>query len=148
MYYVFDPTRRSENDSTLSLPRSENANIAWAWQFQIVILFMVHCIMPPNFRQWCDFLTFPNMSHHTSDLAKHIMENFKVLCEQTLAVHDYFEDDLFNGTVHHLTKVQADNRNPLITRAVGSFGTERWTDGRTDGRTHGTIPVGANGGRG
>ena len=30
-------TRRSENNSTLGWPKSEHANIGWAWPFQIVI---------------------------------------------------------------------------------------------------------------
>ena len=49
-------TRRSENDSTLGRPRSENANISWVWPFHTVIWFMINCIMPPNFRRYCDFL--------------------------------------------------------------------------------------------
>ena len=42
--------RNSENDSTLGLPRWENVNNSWVWQFHIVIRFMVNCIIPPNFR--------------------------------------------------------------------------------------------------
>ena len=63
-------TRCSENDNTLGWPRSENANIGWMWPFQIMMHFMVHCNMPPNFRPQCDFLTFPNMSHHPSDFVQ------------------------------------------------------------------------------
>ena len=63
-------TRRSENDSTLGRPRSENTNTGWVWPFQIMNHFMVHCIMPPNFRPYCDFLTFPNMSYHPSSLVQ------------------------------------------------------------------------------
>ena len=51
-----DRTSRSENDSTLSQPKSENVNISWVWPFHIVICFMINCIMPPNCRQQCDFL--------------------------------------------------------------------------------------------
>ena len=47
---ILKRTRRSENYSTLGRPRSENASIGWAWPFQIVICFMVHCIVPPNYR--------------------------------------------------------------------------------------------------
>ena len=42
-------SRRSQNDGNLGRPKSENANIGWAWPFQIVIRFMVH-FMAPNFR--------------------------------------------------------------------------------------------------
>ena len=51
-------TRRSENDSTLGWPGSENANISRVWPFHTVIRFMVNCIMPPNFRLLCDFFNF------------------------------------------------------------------------------------------
>ena len=43
-------TRHSENNSTIGWPRSENANSGWPRPFQIVVHFMVHCIMPANFR--------------------------------------------------------------------------------------------------
>ena len=41
-------TRHSENNSALSRSRSGNANIGWCWPFQIMICFMVHCIMPSS----------------------------------------------------------------------------------------------------
>ena len=51
-------TRRSENDITLSWPRSENANISWEWPFHTLIHFMVNWVIPPNFMRKCDFLNF------------------------------------------------------------------------------------------
>ena len=50
--------RRSENDSTLGRPSSENANVSWVWSFHTVIRVMVNYIMALNFRLWCDFLNF------------------------------------------------------------------------------------------
>ena len=41
-------TRRSENDSTLGRPRSENAKIRWVWPFHTVVCFMIKSTMPPN----------------------------------------------------------------------------------------------------
>ena len=55
---MHDIRRRSENNSTLGRPRSENAKISWVWLFHAVIPFMVNCIMPPNFRPLYDFLHF------------------------------------------------------------------------------------------
>ena len=35
-----------------------NVNVRWVWPFHTVIHFIVNCIMPPNFKPYCDFLNF------------------------------------------------------------------------------------------
>ena len=100
-------TKRLENDSTLGRSRSYKANTGAAWPFQIVICFMVHCIIQPNFRPWCDFLTFPNMSHHPSGLVQAYYGKFHVLWNaQKLAKHGHFTLKPASCTMHHPTKFQ------------------------------------------
>ena len=50
---------------------------------QLVIRLMVHCIMPPISTPWCDSLTFPNMSHHPSDLGHAYLRKFQSSVKRT-----------------------------------------------------------------
>ena len=60
--FKFDEPFREQQHPRLA--RSENANIGLAWPFQIFqIRFMIHCVIPQNFRPLCAFLPLPNMSN-------------------------------------------------------------------------------------
>ena len=103
-------TRRSENDSTLGRPRSENVNISWVWPFHTGNRFMVNCIQ----------ISVRNViSSLSSSWPKPVMENFKVPWnEQKLAEYGQFNSDLLHHTVHHPTKFRADSWNPYRVKAV------------------------------
>ena len=86
--------------TTFSWLRSENANIGWAWLFQIVIRFMVHCIMPTNFRPQCDFLKFPNKRHLPGPSLSWKFSKFRGIHKNWLS-KAIFNSNQIHGTVHY-----------------------------------------------
>ena len=65
LQFIYKPFRGWQHPRPAEIRKREQ----WlsVWPFQIVVRLMVHCITPPYFRPWCDFLTLPHMSHHPSD---------------------------------------------------------------------------------
>ena len=75
---------------------------------------MLLCIIPTNMRLTPEILKELERQRRPSDLFKQsIIENFNVPWNTpnwpSMAI---LNNDLLHGTVHHPTKLEADNRNP------------------------------------
>ena len=109
-------------------------SIGCAWPFQIVIRFLVKCIIPPNFRSQCNVISSHFLTSVTF-LVQAYHGKFQSSGERAkIAEHGHFNCNLLPGNVHHPTKLQADIWD-LENFTLTSFGTARQTDGQTDGQT-------------
>ena len=59
------------------LAKIRNVNIRWVWPFHTVIHFTLNCIMPPNFKPYCDFLNFIRMAQVYHGIFKRSVEHTK-----------------------------------------------------------------------
>ena len=99
-------TRRSENYSTLGRPRLENANICWAWPFQILISFLIHCIMP-QFTSLLIWIDFPWTWSKALRIKSKVPADVQKFPSMTI-----LKSDLRHDTVHHSTKCQSNSWYP------------------------------------
>ena len=99
-------TRRSENDSTLGRPRSENANISWVWPFHTVIRCMVNYYATKSQA----VMWFPQFHLLRPSLSWKVTK-FRGTRKNWLSM-TILNSDLLHHTVHHPAKFQAHSSNP------------------------------------
>ena len=107
LYILKSHTRRSEKDSTLGRPRSENGNISWVWPFHTVIPLMVNCIIPPRFQA---VIWFPQFHLSGPSLSWKISKFYR-RCKNWPSMAT-LNRNLLHVAMHHLIKFEADTLNP------------------------------------
>ena len=103
--------KRLENDSTLGRPQSENANIGWAWPFQIVIHFNGTLHHTTKFQAIVWIPCISTMGHLPGPSLPRKILKFRRTSKNWPSMA-MLNNGLLHGTVYHSAKFQADSWNP------------------------------------
>ena len=100
--------KRLENDSTLGRPQSENANIGWAWPFQIVIHFNGTLHHTTKFQAIVWIPCISTMGHLSGPSLPRKILKFRRTSKNWPSMA-MLNNGLLHGTVYHSAKFQADS---------------------------------------